>query len=218
MSNIKILLADDQVLFVQSLKIVIESLGEDLQICGIAENGQQAIELAAKLKPDLILMDIRMPVLDGVQAAREILKNQPEILIIVLTTFDDDAYVTEAIDIGAVGYLLKDRPPEHLLAAIRAVLKGGTLIAPRIARRVIRSSKEQHQKDEEDTHNWEEILTPRELKLLELLSKGLTNKEISAEMNIAEQTVKNYASVIYSKIGIHSRYNLIVKAKDYFSE
>lgn len=134
----------------------------------------------------------------------------------MLTTFDDDEYVAHAIDIGAVGYLLKDRPPDSLIAAMYAVLKGGTLITPTIAKRVIRSYREPRDKRNNEDSHWDSILTKREIQLLERLSNGLNNKDISSEMNIAEQTVKNYISVIYSKIGIHSRYNLILKAKTYF--
>ncbi|TVQ35981.1 MAG: DNA-binding response regulator [Spirochaetaceae bacterium] len=216
MDKTRVLLVDDQVLFVQSLKIVIESLADDLTVCGIALNGEEAIAMANTHHPDLILMDIRMPVVDGVEAAREILRQHPSILIIMLTTFDDDEYVAHAIDIGAVGYLLKDRPPDSLIAAMYAVLKGGTLITPAIAKRVIRSYREPRDKRNGEDSQWDSILTKREIQLLERLSSGLSNKEISGEMNLAEQTVKNYISLIYSKIGIHSRYSLILKAKTYF--
>ena len=217
MGKTKILLVDDQVLFVQSLKIVIENLEKELCVCGIALNGKDAIKLADTLQPNLILMDIRMPVIDGVEAAKEILKNHPKMRIIMLTTFDDDAYVTEAIDIGAAGYLLKDRPPEHLIAAMHAVMEGGTLITPKIARRFIKSTTGRYIDEDSEYNKWNEILTSREIQLLELISKGYSNKEIAEEMNVAEQTVKNYTSMLYSKIGIHSRYNLIAKAKKYFN-
>jgi len=130
MAEIQVLLVDDQVLFVQSLRTVLNTVAADIHVCGIALNGKEAVDFVSRQRPDVILMDVRMPVMDGVEATRIIHKEHPDISIMMLTTFDDDSYVVEALNEGAVGYILKDVPPEELIIAVRAIYSGKIIISP----------------------------------------------------------------------------------------
>ncbi|ORC35974.1 hypothetical protein B4O97_07855 [Marispirochaeta aestuarii] len=210
MDSIRVLMVDDQLLFVESLKAVIETRADDISIVGIASDGNEAITMAEHFRPDVILMDVRMPSLDGVKATRIIHERFPDIQVMMLTTFDDDEYVCEALSCGAVGYLLKDIPPSEVIASIRAVKEGSVLISASVASKIIRiisSShiKEEHEKNSEKLPDELKDLSHREREVLVLLSKGLNNKEIADRLFLAEQSVKNLVSVIYSKIGTHSR-------------
>jgi DNA-binding NarL/FixJ family response regulator len=204
MKKIRVLLVDDQVLFVESLETVLKTRSGDLEIIGIAHNGQEAIELVANNFPDVVLMDIRMPVMNGVESTRKITSDFPDVKVLVLTTFDDDEYVVEALKYGAYGYLMKDVPPAELIAAIRAVHQGGIMISPKVASKLIKmvnypvSLKSGMEENLDD-------LSEREQEVLKLMARGLDNKEIANKLFIAEQTVKNYVSTIYSKLGVHDR-------------
>ena len=136
MKKIRLLLVDDQVLFVESLKSVLETKMDDIEVVGIARNGEQAIEAVEKHVPDIVLMDVRMPVMDGVEATRRVHDKYPDVRILVLTTFDEDKYVMDAIRHGALGYLLKDIPPSELIAAIRAVNEGASLVSPALLTKI----------------------------------------------------------------------------------
>lgn len=205
MKKIRLLLVDDQVLFVESLKNVIETKTKDIEVVGIARNGQQAIDAVGELTPDIVLMDVRMPLMDGVEATRRIHNKFPEIRILVLTTFDEDRYVMNAIRHGALGYLLKDIPPSELIAAIRAVNEGASLVSPVLLTKIFGENSPPAMERIDGDKPWHERLSNREMEILELISEGYENRQIAEKLFIAEQTVRNYVSGIYAKIGVHSR-------------
>jgi DNA-binding NarL/FixJ family response regulator len=209
MEKTRLLLVDDQLLFAENLKTVLELRANDMTVLGIAKDGKEAVRMADTLAPDLILMDVRMPVMDGVEAAKIIREAHPQILILMLTTFDDDEYVSNALHHGAAGYLLKDIPPAELISAIRAVMAGNVLISQQVAQRLVEQAyhTQQNKKgpDDDSRPGWLRDLTEREKSILKLISRGCNNSEIAEQLNLAEQTVKNYVSVIYSKLGINDR-------------
>jgi DNA-binding NarL/FixJ family response regulator len=210
---INILLVDDQNLIRQGLKALLE-LESDLQIVGEAENGQVAIDLVQELKPSVVLMDIRMPVMDGVTATKEICQRFPAVNILILTTFDDDTYVAKAIEHGAKGYLLKDTPSEEIAAAIRAVDRGYTHLAPGMMAKVMagRASEAQVVLPLELQE-----LTPRELEVLKLIAAGANNKEIAQQLYISEGTVKNHVTNLLSRLNLRDRTQAAILAKTYLS-
>ncbi len=215
MKKISLLLVDDQKLFVQNLKIVLESRMQEAKVVGIAYDGEEAVRIVEDRHPQIVLMDVRMPGMDGVEATRVILEKHPETRIVMLTTFDDDEYVHSALQYGAAGYLLKNIPPEDLFAAIRAVDTGSVLIAPSVAKKVI--SPDAHPVlDEVSLDGREEklrelirSLTDREKELVRLIAQAYSNREIAERLFIAEQTVKNYLSVVYMKMGVSKRTELM---------
>lgn len=209
--KIKLVLADDQVLFVESLKNILEMRTDDLKIIGIAYNGKEAVELLERKKPDIVLMDVRMPHMDGVEATRIIHSRYPDIKIIMLTTFDDDEYVHEALKYGAVGYLLKTIPPAELISSIHAVRFGTMQISPSVAKKLVEGIKSA---GKEQGPLWLKYLSSREKEVLKMLVKGLQNKEIAERLYIAEQTVKNHLSIIYNKLDVHHRSEAILKVKN----
>jgi DNA-binding NarL/FixJ family response regulator len=220
MRHINILLVDDQVLFVRSLKSVLEADASDIRIVGIAQNGFEAIELTEKIRPDVILMDVRMPELDGVHATRAIMERHPEIDIIMLTTFDDDEYVFEAIEHGAKGYLLKNIPPFELITSIRAIREGALLMDPKIAKRLVKKAnlavgQEKFRSEHVGTvHAKIHNLSEREREVLVLIATGLGNKQIAERLFIADSTVRNHVTVIYSKLNVDSRFEAMQIAKE----
>lgn len=197
---IKVLLVDDQSLIRRGLKALL-SFEVDFQIVGEADNGEIAIHQVEVLQPDVVLMDIRMPIMDGVAATREISQRFPQAKVLVLTTFDDDEYVTQALQYGAVGYLLKDTPPEELAQAIRAVHKGYTQLGPGIGKKIMAQITAPHG---DRTEGWEQ-LTPREQEILQLIAKGASNKEIAQTLYISEKTVKNHVTNILSRLNLRDR-------------
>jgi DNA-binding NarL/FixJ family response regulator len=210
---INILLVDDQNLIRQGLKALLE-LEPDLQIIGEAENGQIAIDLAKELQPNVILMDIRMPIMDGVMATKEICRQFPDVNILILTTFDDDSYVSAAIEYGAKGYLLKDTPSEEIAAAIRAVDRGYTHLAPGMMEKVISGRVQEH-----ETVLPTELadLTPRELEVLKLIAVGANNREIAQKLYISEGTVKNHVTNLLNRLNLRDRTQAAILAKTYLS-
>lgn len=201
---------DDQTLFVESLRTVLETRADDMVVVGIANDGGRAVEVVAEANPDVVLMDVRMPGMNGVESTRLIKERFPEIRVLMLTTFDDDQYVIEALRLGAVGYLLKNMPPAELISAIRAVHEGGVLISPQVANKLVGLLTGSPIKpDGRQAHNpiaaLVNQLSGREKEILQLMAEGLDNKEIAKKLFIAEQTVKNYVSVIYSKLGVRDR-------------
>ncbi len=214
MEKIRVLLVDDQMLFVESLRTVLETRAQDISVIGVAYEGAKAVEMTEELNPDVVLMDVRMPGMNGVESTRSIKEKHPEIKVLMLTTFDDDQYVVEALRLGAVGYLLKDMPPAELISAVRAVHKGGVLISPKVAAKLVEklvttpesSGKEKEAQNLSGSSNtWTNDLSAREKKILQLMAQGLDNKEIAKTLFIAEQTVKNHVSIIYSKLGVRDR-------------
>lgn len=205
MEKIRVVIADDQSLITQSFKVLLETVADDIAVVGTARDGAEAVAVVERERPDVVLMDVRMPVLDGVQATRLIHERVPEARIIVLTTFDDDAYVHEAIRGGAVGYLLKDISTEELLGSIRAARHGTIMVSSTVAQKLLKPESPPGQPPERPS--WEILneLTRREVEILRLLVQGCENKEIGERLHAAEQTIKNAVSVIYQKLGVESR-------------
>jgi DNA-binding NarL/FixJ family response regulator len=214
---IHVLLVDDQSLIRQGLKALLE-LETDLQVVGEAENGQTAIQLIETLQttsrlPDVVLMDVRMPVMDGVAATREITKRFLGTKILVLTTFDDDEYVAAALRYGAMGYLLKDTPSEELAAAIRAIHKGYTQLAPGLVEKIIAKVPTALP----TPPGWDD-LTPREQDVLQLIAKGASNREIAQSLYISEGTVKNHVTNILTRLNLRDRTQAAIFAHSFLPQ
>lgn len=203
-SSIRVLLVDDQAIIRQGLKTLLE-LEPDLEIVGDGANGQIAVELVQSLTPDVILMDIRMPVMDGVAATQTIHRQFPNVKVLILTTFDDDDYVSEALRVGAIGYLLKDTPSEELANAIRAVHKGYAQFGPGIFQKVMSHMPTSTPAQTADIPPGVEELTKRERQVLVLIAKGASNKEIAKTLYISEGTVKNHVTNILGRLDVRDR-------------
>lgn len=208
---IRVLIADDQELIRQSLEIMLKNK-PDIEIVGIAENGREAVRLTKKYLPDVILMDIRMPEMDGVQCIQIIKENYANIKIIVLTTFDDDEYVFNALKHGASGYLLKGISIDELTEAIRTVASGGALINPNIAIKVFKLFSQMAKADytlkvDEASLN---DLNKNEIKIIQLVGMGLSNKEITDKLKFSEGTVRNYISSILNKLDLRDRTQIAI--------
>ncbi len=199
---IRILLVDDQYLIRQGLKSMLES-NDDMQVIGEAENGQRALDQIPTLQPDIVLMDIRMPVMDGVAATGAIAQQYPNVKVLVLTTFDDDEYVSQAMRLGAKGYLLKDTEPDELALAIRAVYKGHTQLGPGLFEKALMTTPTLTPPVQPPPELAQ--LTPRELEVLHLLARGANNREIAQALFLAENTVKNYITNILSRLNLRDR-------------
>jgi len=197
---IRILLADDQPLFRQGLASLL-ALEDDLEVVGEANHGEEAIALTAQLQPDLVLMDVRMPVCDGVQATQAIHVRYPWIRILVLTTFDDDEYVFQSLQAGALGYLLKSTPAREVAAAIRNLHRGYSQLGPTIAPKVFSHLKPDTSRE---TANLDRF-TSRELDILKLLGQGKSNREIATELNLTEGTIKNHLTNIFCQLDVRDR-------------
>lgn len=208
---IKLLLVDDQRLMREGLRTLLE-LEDDFEIVGEAGDGQAGLEAYAQLQPDVVLMDIRMPVLNGVEATRRLLEKHSSARVIILTTFDDDANVFEGLRAGALGYLLKDVSGADLAAAVRTVAGGGALIEPSVARRVF--AEFARLAPNAKPAQLDEPLSERELDVLKLLAEGLSNKEIGHKLSLAEGTVKNYVTNLLGKIGARDRTQAALRAKE----
>ncbi|RUL54659.1 response regulator transcription factor [Lysinibacillus antri] len=211
---IKVLIVDDQELIRASLSIVLGG-EEDFEIVGTAEDGKRAIELTKELSPDVVLMDINMPLMNGVESTREITSKFPKVKVMILTTFEELDYVRDALASGAAGYLLKAIHPNELAAGIRSVYHGGTLITQEIAKQLITqwvnpSTYVTEEKSKKNNFG----LTEREKEVLEQLSNGATNREIARKLFLTEGTVKNYISSIYSKLEVTGRHKAVFKAKE----
>jgi DNA-binding NarL/FixJ family response regulator len=211
---IKVLIVDDQELIRASLAIVLG--GEvDFEIVDTAENGLEAIELTKQLAPDIVLMDIHMPQMNGVEATTQIKREFPAVKVIILTTFEELDQVREALAAGAEGYLLKAIHPKDLAAGIRLVHNGGTLITQEIAKRLISQWINPVGPVKEVTSKKNNFgLTEREIEVLKELSTGATNREIARKLYLTEGTVKNYISNIYSKLEVTGRHKAVFKAKE----
>ena len=205
---VHILIVDDQILFAEGLKTILESRSEDLVVIGIAENGSKALDFVRHEKPDIILMDVRMPVMDGVEATKVIHDLYPEVKIVMLTTFDDDEYVRYSLAHGAIGYLLKNRPPAELIASIHAVMGGILQIDPAVSKTLI-SNEGNNARRRDETLKKLRSLTKREKDVLTLLVDARDNRYIADHLNVAEQTIRNYTSTIYSKLGISNRVEIM---------
>jgi len=213
---IRVLLVDDQALFCEGLRTLLD-LQPDIEVVGEANNGREAIECVARAAPDVVLMDMQMPVLDGIAATRDIRAHHPDTQVIVLTTFDDDEYVFEALRAGAVGYLLKDVASDRLAEAIRCAARGESFLQPSVAAKVVaeytRLADAPHAR-ERANQALVEPLSDRELEILRLVATGASNKEIAATLVIAEGTVKNHVTNILGKLGVRDRTQAALKVKE----
>jgi DNA-binding NarL/FixJ family response regulator len=205
-----VLLADDQALVRSGFRLIVES-NDDLEVVGEAANGVEAVDLATASAPDVVLMDIRMPELDGIEATRRILAGSPSTRVLVLTTFDLDEYVVRAIRAGASGFLLKDAPPAQLVDAIRVVAAGDALLAPAVTRRLL--DRFAGLEDDRPPPALAE-LTQRELETLRLVAQGLSNAEIAERLVVGETTVKSHVSSILRKLHLRDRVQAVIAAYD----
>ncbi len=214
MTEIRILLADDQQLVREGLCALLDLI-PDIRVVGEAGDGAEAVERARQMRPDVVLMDVRMPGLDGVAATRRLHETCPEVKVIILTTFDDDEYVFEGLRAGAAGYLLKDVPSEQLVEAIRAAARGEAFIQPSVARKVVaefaRLTEREHRRREQPLV---EPLSARELEVLALVAEGLSNREIGDHLFITPGTVKNHVSNVLAKLGVRDRTQAILRAQE----
>jgi DNA-binding NarL/FixJ family response regulator len=210
--SIRTLIADDQRLVRAGFSLILRP-PPDIEVVGEATDGHEAIALARQLAPDVILMDIRMPRLDGLEATRRVLADPAlgATRVLILTTFDLDGYVYDALRAGASGFVLKDAPPEQLIAAIRTVAAGDALLAPSITRRLIEGFLRRPPMPTEDAPGLQE-LTPRELEVLELIARGHSNAEIATQLVVTEATVKTHVAHIFSKLQLRDRAQAVVHA------
>jgi DNA-binding NarL/FixJ family response regulator len=215
---IRVGLVDDQAMVRVGLKMILES-EDDIEVCGEASDGSQARDLALRERPDVMLMDIRMPGMDGLAATRDVLAAAPDVHIVILTTFDEDDYIYEALRAGASGFLLKSADGDTLVNAVRVVAGGEALLAPEVTRRVIEkfatgTMASGASEDEVHVPSAEAIgdLSEREVEVLCLIATGLSNQEIASELFVSNTTVKTHVSHILTKLGVRDRVQAVVEA------
>jgi DNA-binding NarL/FixJ family response regulator len=209
--SIRVLLCDDQALVRSGFRMILEAR-EDIEVVGEAEDGAQALELARRRRPDVILMDVRMPRLDGVEATRRLVEAGSEARVLILTTFDLDEYVYEALRAGASGFLLKDLQPAELVEAIRVVARGEALLAPTVTRRLLDRFAHALPGRPGEQPPGLSSLTEREREVLGLLADGLSNAELAERLFLSETTVKTHVSSILRKLGLRDRVQAVVMA------
>ena len=206
MAAIRVLIVDDHTVVRDGLSAMLER-EEDITVVGEAADGAAGVEEADRLLPDVVLMDLRMPELDGVGAMRRIRKDHPEINFLVLTTFDTDEYIYDAIEAGAKGFLLKDASRDDLFKAVRAVARGESMIEPGIAARVLNRFAQLSRESAP-----QELLSERERQVLDLLAKGSANKEIAASLSLSESTIKTHVANIFQKLEVNDRTSAVTQA------
>ena len=206
-----VLIADDQALVRVGLRKILESEPE-LEVAGEAADGEDAVVTADRVRPDVVLMDIRMPVLDGIEATRRIVASRPATRVLILTTFGLDSYVFDALHAGASGFMLKDAPPEEIAAAVRIVANGDALLAPAVTRAVVEEFARHRTTAEPAAPAAVEKLTPREREVLDLLVRGLSNPEICAQLVISEATAKTHVARILQKLDLRDRVQAVIYA------
>jgi DNA-binding NarL/FixJ family response regulator len=204
-----VLIADDQALIRTGFRLILTTRGID--VVGEAADGAQAVAAARELRPDVVLMDIRMPAMDGLEAARQVLAYDRDCRVLMLTTFDLDRYVYAALALGASGFLLKDVTPEHLAASVRLVGTGDALLAPSITRRLVERFAAPERMGAA-VHAGLARLTPREIEVLTLLGRGLSNAELAGALTLSETTVKTHVARIFAKLGLRDRAQAVVVA------
>ena len=199
--KIRVLICDDQVVVTEGLRAILGT-APDLQVVGTAYDGSEALEQIPRLQPDVVLMDLKMPVMNGIQATRRIHAEYPQVRVLVLTTYDADEWVFDAIREGAAGYLLKDTPREALLQAVRGTAAGQTFVDPAVAGKVFAHVARGYTRPDPELA---EQLSEREREVLGLLGRGYTNADIAAQLHLSEGTVRNYVSAIFDKLGVSDR-------------
>ena len=214
MESIKLLIVDDQTLMRDGLKTVL-SLEKDFLVTGTASNGLEAINLVEKQHPDVVLLDIRMPEMDGVTCIKQIKQNHPDTKVIMLTTFNDEEYIIQALANGASGYFLKDIDMEKLIHAIRDCVEGRTIIPQEVALKLAEGLTKISSGRKKEKGQAELDLTERELEICSMMVQGFTNNQISLMIHISEGTVRNYISNIYSKLGISDRTQAVLYLKEH---
>jgi DNA-binding NarL/FixJ family response regulator len=207
----RVLVADDQALVRVGLRKILDT-EPDLSVVAEAEDGEEAVSRARELEPDVVLMDIRMPVLDGIEATRRIVEAQPATRVLVLTTFGLDTYVFDALRAGASGFMLKDAPPEEIAAAVRIVARGEALLAPAITRTVVEEFARREPPAPAPAPRGLDELTTREREVLDLLARGLSNAEICARLVVSEATTKTHVARILQKLGLRDRAQAVIFA------
>ena len=210
MSTISVLIADDQVLVRAGFRMIIET-DPGLRVVSEAGDGEQAIEAARQYHPDIVLMDIRMPVVDGLEATRRIVSGPDAPRVVILTTYDLDEYVFDALLAGASGFLLKDLEPESLLAGIHTVASGESLLSPSVTRRLIEAFVDDHRRPQEAPSGLAD-LTGRELEIFRLIAAGLSNAEIAAQLYLSTTTIKSHVARVLEKLQIRDRIQAVVLA------
>ena len=201
--TIRLLICDDQAIVCEGLRAILEGV-RHIKVVGVASNGVDAIDLTRTMQPDLVLMDLKMPRMNGVQATRAIREHFPDVRILILTTYDEDEWVIDAIRAGAAGYVLKDTPQEDLIKAILETMKGWSHIDPQVAAKLLQHVAHQPDRAVEDRKLIGQ-LSEREREVLGLLASGLTNADIAQTLFLSEGTVKNYVSIIFSKLAVTDR-------------
>jgi DNA-binding NarL/FixJ family response regulator len=210
--SLGVLIVDDQALVRAGFRMILEA-EEDIEVVGEAADGREAVTEARRLRPDVVLMDVRMPDVDGIEATRRLLaEDGSAVKVVMLTTFDMDEYVYDALRAGASGFLLKDVPPEQLVDGIRAVAKGDALLAPSVTRRVIEEFVRRPPASVRTLTPKLEELTARELEVLKLIARGLSNAEIATELFVSETTVKTHVAHVLMKLGLRDRVQAVVAA------
>jgi DNA-binding NarL/FixJ family response regulator len=208
--SISVLIADDQALVRAGFRMILET-DKDLHVVAEADDGARAVEATRRTRPDIVLMDIRMPVMDGLAATRRIVAAKDPPRVLMLTTFDHDEYVFEALVAGASGFLLKDVAPEQLLAGIRVIAHGDSLLSPSITRRLIESFVRDHPRTPQPPPGLEE-LTARELEIFGLVARGLSNAEIAEQLVVSSTTIKTHVARVLIKLGLRDRVQAVVLA------
>lgn len=207
--TIRVLLCDDQVIVTDGLQLILET-DPDIKVVGVAGDGARALELIPKVTPDIVLMDLKMPIMNGVHATYAIRRDYPSVPVLVLTTFADDEWVLDAVRSGAAGYLLKDTPRDRLIAAVKDTLLGKTYVDPQVAGKLF--SQIVQPTMDTSALKISEPLSKRELGILQLMSLGLNYSEIAERLFLSEGTVRNYASAIFAKLGVADRTQAVVLA------
>lgn len=216
MSTISIIIADDQKLFASTIELLLQKYSTNrIEVLGIAHDGHELLEKVGRLNPDLALVDVRMPGMDGIEATRLIRSDYPNVKVLILTTYDDDEYVDAALSYGASGYILKDAAPEDLMQAFETALTGGIYIASEVAERLRNDERKGYSKHSVTAERIDIIrskfpdFVQREAEVMDLLMMLYDNFEIAEKLTISEQTVKNYTSTIYAKLGVKDRVHAI---------
>jgi DNA-binding NarL/FixJ family response regulator len=208
---IRVLIADDQALVRVGLRKILD-VEPDMELVGEAEDGDAAVGEAHRLRPDVVLMDIRMPVLDGIEATRRVTGRLAETRVLILTTFGLDSYVFEALRAGASGFMLKDAPPEEIAAGVRIVARGEALLAPAVTRSVVEEFARRPALESHDLPAEVSELTPREREVLDLMTRGLSNPEICRRLVISEATAKTHVARVLQKLGVRDRVQAVIYA------